>query len=290
MCGRFLGLVAVALGLAGCWIIDEFPPPPPEPSRLYVVSFLSAPEPIDDAPGPRLSAGANVDLAVSDGTGPDCTDAEDFSSPTTGGAGIDNQLVAALVPFFHDDFGPGGIDGQLRDRITSGAFLLLLRVTSRGIVDDSTAELELSLGELTAAPRSALGRLAPAQTVTVLASLGVHEASIDFGHLVAEVPEIPFPLTISGQTFELTLRDVQIEGDVDERSISDAQMGGHVTLDDLRAIDEIVCPTGGCPITIVDAARPDIDLVGPFREPIQCEGMSFGFAFEAVSAVLAEAP
>lgn len=290
---RVAPLFALALGLAGCWIIDDFELPP-DTSHVYVVSLLSVPEIVRDDPGSRLAVGMDLDVAASDGSGLECTDAEDFRSPITAAGGVDNQLAARFVPWFRDDFGPEGLDGQLRDRITSGELVVVLDVVIGSLHDDD-GHVAVHLGSIAGMPRIEAGRLAPDQEVVLGADLGTHDVSLRGGLFEIVVAEIPLALTIADRTFVLTLRDVHIAGDITEDALINAEMGGHVELEELLPLDAVVeCPDASCPTepTIFDVVQADLDLradATPGRSP-ECDAVSFGFAFEAVSAVVADGP
>ena len=85
------------------------PDVPGSPSRLvFVLAYADIPEITPDG----LGVGLDLDGRVSDGTGAECTDDVDYTSPITGAPGVDNQFAAYVAGLLAGMLGPDGFAGS----------------------------------------------------------------------------------------------------------------------------------------------------------------------------------
>lgn len=294
-----LGTSALAAGCGG-----DTTPPPVESTHSYILSGGDIPMPTSDG----FAVGFNLDDMVNDGLGDGCVgEAADFTSSISGAEGVDNQL-AGVVGLLAGEL-EGGVAGALRDQIAAGSFLLVMEVTSNGIVNDSTAEVHLFLANSPGAMCDNAGMTCPAnsicpedataaepahcgpttdadgvivggQTYTMAMNIATVPATITSGHLLIDVDSLPLSLVIGGDTLSLELLRASIGGDLTATEISNGEIGAEVTV--MNILD--VAAVAGFDITedlIRTVAHPDLD---PRADGVDCDSISAGLSFSAVSA------
>ena len=316
--GSALAVVSAACGAPEPAVIAES-------THRYVVSALDIP----DVTAEGVAVGFNLDAYtddprtparedVDDGTGPECTDEQDFVSPITGEEGVDNQLSAYVIGLIAGMLGSGGVAGAMLEQIAAGRFLLVLDVTSNGLVDDETVSVHLFLAAPpgpacdnatmvcpagSACPGAATvagpgmcgpttgaavapattGRVVPGQAFVETTSLATVDATITDGRLEFAAPLIPVPLVIDTSLIVLPLREARVAGDLspDGTSLTNGEIGARMQGSDLKALSEV----GGCPgfdscMESWRIAHPDLDM----DASMVCQAVSAGLSFDAVHA------
>lgn len=273
---------ALVIGSAGCDSgTTTPPPPPPEETNTYIVSTADIPVVVDGAAG-REAVGFNLDDRIDDGvTDLTCEGAEDFTSPLSGETGVDNQLAANVIGLLESML-DGGVPGAIEEQIAAGTFLLLMTVTSNGLVNDTSVTVHLWLGTAPAAGVTvgADGRVTPGQSFTEMADLGtVTTARITAGRLSVDADELPLNLSIDGNSISLTLVEAHITGLITATGITSGEIGAQIQVADIVALTTEL----GLPVdegTVRTIAQPDLDI----DASMVCQAISTGLSFSAVSA------
>lgn len=299
----------MAVGIIGCGpsgTTEE-----PEATHSYILDAADVPA-VDPGP-PASTVGFDLDGMVSDGTGPNCTDEEDFVSTISGSAGVDNQLAANVIPLlmtmpdFADGLGP-----LLLEQIAQGTFLLVMDVTSNGLRNDSSVQVHLYLAsppgpacdndtmtcptgsicdpDATAADpgncgpiTGADGHVTAGQSFTMApgGDIATVTGAIVDGHLEIALPSFPLSLAISGMSLTLNLTNAHIEADIDATTLENGEIGAQLAVSAIVDLAASLGVSGIDESTIRAVASPDLD---PTSDPAVCDAISAGLSFHGVEA------
>lgn len=298
-----------AVAVTGCNNTTT-PPPVEEPStHRYILDAADVPPVSTD--DPPTTVGFDLDGVVSDGTGPNCTDEEDFTSSISGSAGVDNQLAANVIPLlmsmpdFADGLGP-----LLLEQIAQGTFLLVMDVTSNGLDDDDTVSVHLFLAEppgpacdndTMTCPTGSIcdpdadaanpancgpvtgsdGHVVEGQVFVSAMDIATVDGEINDGHLEIALPSFPLALTISGMSLTLNLTNAHIEADIDADTLTNGEIGAQLSVAAIVDLAEGLGVSGIDESTIRAVAGPDLD---PSADPTVCDAISAGLSFHGVMA------
>jgi hypothetical protein len=274
--------------------------------RSYVIATLRT--------GSDLPTGQGVGLDLDGMVGGDpsrpCTTAPDLVSAVSGHEGVDNQMQPhwAMLAVSNED----GVDGAYRDLIEGGTWLVVvtiddlnsynnddaIRVGLRVVrtLDGSLplpsdacaahADAESCIADTwsacswSAAHASCSG-IAAGQTFATVQDLGTFTGTIVGGRLLAgtsgELPiAIPAPANDTAR-----IHDVQITAHVTQDALIGAELGGTYLVHDV--LDLAGMFGGGDLATVESWSMPDLlpDATGA-----HCAGISVGFAFGAIAAVV----
>jgi hypothetical protein len=246
----------------------------------YIVSAGDVPEVTSDG----FAVGFDLDGRISDGTGPDCIDALDFTSPISGDPGVDDQLASNLVPLFAGEL-PEGIAGAFRDAIASGQTLLVLEVNGvDGFVNDPLVSVHVFYAETEsgALPMvDASGQLVPGQSFRVADDLGTSAGAISGGRLRTTIPMLALRLAFGGAPIAVPIVGLRYEADISATALTNGEAGGRVEVAPVVA----VLVAAGLPVDeplVRAVAQPDLDLDAAG----ECASISAGLTLEAVEAVV----
>lgn len=270
---------------------------PPDVTLVYVVSGLDIPAPIDGA-----TAGFDLDHASSDGTGDDCVGrARDFTSLVSGATGVDNQFALA-VPVLETEL-PDGVAGMFGAEIAAGSYLLVMEVTTSSLREDQQVEVHLYLAETAGpacdathtcppgsmclgdatsgrcGPRIEGGVIVAGQTLLAAMDIGTVPATITGSRIELDVDGLPLRMLLGDADIELRLVDAHISADITAAHLSNGEIGGTITVENL--IEE----AGSSGIIAPDPGTSFADL-GPNADGTSCSGVSIGLTFEAVEAAV----
>ena len=251
----------------------------PEPPKVYrfLIDTLTFPAEIE----PGVVRGFDLDERVSDGSGPDDCDWEDFESPD-GLKGIDNQM-ARLTPLF-EPAGLGQAFDYLETSIEDSGFFHLFEL--RGVddlVNDDSVELVYELGGGSALMDTS-GNLVPGQTMCVQndsPSLKADSARIIDGVLTAEFEALTFMFSMFERIYPFVFMNTKLQIRIDERGhLVEGLVGGTLAMSALLAlVAKGAQNTGGLlePMTALLTPLGDMpSSEGP------CSALSSVFDFSAV--------
>lgn len=263
MCGAVM--VAVAL-LLGCGEERGL-------TRTYLLARA-------DIPTDGLGVGFDLDDRVSTGETEACDDAPDQTS-ARGEPGIDNSFQAAhflILPT------PGPTyEDLILEQIRGGEYLVLIEVSDIDSFEHDErvgvrAYLGASVGEVLVADGMAVPDQTFVQVGAPFADLPVGSASIVGGVLRFDAPSFPLSFGSGSTAYTLSARDARVRARISDGALGDGEVGGHLTLPDLIALDPDIIDEQ----SIRDLGLPDLDP-DP-ADPTICHAVSFGFSFAAVSA------
>jgi hypothetical protein len=263
-------------------------------TRTFVVNFLNIPDGDDGT-----AAGFNLDNRDSGPEGsPDSPNCEEFprdleSATVPDQVGVDNALVSVLSQL-SGVLGDFDVNMALAEQLSSGSLLLLVEV--RGIDSlsyDDEVMMQLSLGVLPAGATLEFdgdGLIAASQAFDIDMPVGpAVSGTIYDGRLQATTPQLPLAINVSDATLNLLISNAQVRFDIGNDGLTNGQIGGVITLDDLieaavmiPAAAEFCDGDPECP-----AARsliePSADIT-PVEGSDFCAALSVGIAFDATTA------
>jgi len=260
-------------------------------TTVYVIDDYQIP----DAPtGPMMDTvpGFDLDAMVSiEGGAGDCEDAiGDYRSPT-GELGVDNQLVGLLISTLMGFLSDLHFEDQVNAGISSGERVVAVRVGGiDSYRDDSSVTVDVFY--VTAAgcaletcplPRGVVADASWTERASPIA-MGL-PGTIVGGRLSVAMPSFPLVLDVSGTTWPIEVRDAVLRGRITPTALTEAAIGGAITVDDLVAFFESVMPGIG------ETARGLLvmyaDLGPEPADPLTCESLSAGVGLTAVRGSLA---
>ncbi len=263
-------------------------------TRTYVISALTVPDGSDGN-----AAGFNLDGLNSGDVyeGDTCAEQElDYGSTTDPDqVGVDNSLIEVLgaVGTVVDDF---DVNESLREQITSGSLLLLLEVS--GIDSfryDDAVSVQIRLGAVPAGATLGVtgGVLDAGQAYDVAMELGAAvNGDIYDGRVRVTAQMLNINITLEGMSLELRISSPQIRFDISETGLTNGQIGGTVTLDDLieaaveiEAVQEF-CGTDPECGAVRELLGGFADITPSADDPETCEALSVGIAFDGTTATI----
>lgn len=263
-------------------------------TRTYVISALTVPDGSDGN-----AAGFNLDGLNSGDVyeGDTCAEQQiDYGSTTDPDqVGVDNSLIEVLgaVGAAVGDF---DVNESLREQITSGSLLLLLEVS--GIDSfryDDAVSVQIRLGAVPAGATLGVtgGVLDAGQAYDVAMELGAAvNGDIYDGRVRVTAQMLNINITLDGMSLELRISSPQIRFDISETGLTNGQIGGTVTLDDLiEAAQEIeavqeFCGTDPECGTVRELLGGFADITPSADDPETCEALSVGIAFDGTTATI----
>jgi hypothetical protein len=261
---------------------DAFDDPGDGMTVAYVVSRLDAPEPTA-----MMVPGFDLDGAPGM-TGSRCDErAPDLTSSVTGAPNVDNQLGANFAPIL-DAAITGGFAVGVRRRIATGSYLIVLQLTD---VDDYTSDgrvgalfVRAGLPAGTSTPMlDGVGELSPGQAFDQRGVFWRGDLAIVDGRVSWSSEALPLELDRGdGVQAGFILRDVRWAADVSASGLTRGEIGGRIDFRDLVAFTA-ESGLGVDEMTVRGIAMPDLV---PNSDGSRCDGVSAGFSFSAVSAML----
>lgn len=263
-------------------------------TRTYVISALTVPDGSDGN-----AAGFNLDGLNSGDVyeGDTCAEQQlDYGSTTDPDqVGVDNSLIEVLgaVGGISSDF---DVNESLREQITSGSLLLLLEVS--GIDSfryDDAVSVQIRLGAVPAGATLGVtgGVLDAGQAYDVAMELGAAvNGDIYDGRVRVTAQMLNINITLDDMALELRISSPQIRFDISETGLTNGQIGGTVTLDDLiEAAVEIEAVQGFCGTDPECGAVRELlggfaDITPSADDPETCEALSVGIAFDGTTATI----
>jgi hypothetical protein len=262
-----VGALAMLCCLLGCYDARA------AETRTYLIARA-------DIPYVGSGVGFNLDDRVSSGATVACDDAHDLTS-ARGEEGIDNslQIATRLLGAFPDPT----FEEMIFDQIQRGEYLLLMEVTDIDSFDDDPSVavriyLGTTEGEVVAADEMAVADQTFEQRGGDIANLPLGSAAIAGGVLRFESPSFPLRFTNVDRSATFTLRDARVRAIIGEQALSEGEVGGRITIEEVVALD---------PETIDESAVHNLGLPDLDRDPTDpsiCRAISVGFSFEAVIA------
>lgn len=264
--------------------LDAFAPP-----RTLTFVIASTDWNIDTSGTTTRAHGLDLDHRVGGDPALRCTQATDFVSEDTEERGIDDQY-GTLIAYADGAIGGTGVDGAFTDAILAGELLIVIELRDvNDLVEDDSVVARVGLARTASglAPATELGALAADQSLVVdPAAVFAMDApaSIHRGRVSVPVTLLPLRLTIAGRMGRVVLHDARIEAAVQADRLTLGDIGGVVSVADLAAD----CPPSMFCADSIRAFEPDLwPSPTPAPPGMYCEGISAGFGFTAIPALVA---
>lgn len=252
-------------------------------AQTYIISAYDIP---NGADARNRMPGLNLDGVVSDGSGSDCVGVTPDFTSLTGEAGIDNQLVGILASVFSSGFS-FDLDRAANHSVSSGAQLVALRISDvDSLTTDASVMVELFLVRPADCARDicAVGSVLSDAAWIQRASAVTPpvEASILRGQVRAEIPTFAIAFSNDLVDGSLTLRTATVQASISPAGLSDGTITGTLSIRDVLDFSESIWP--GVEVTIDPIIRRTADLDPTPGMPNECQAISAGIGFRAVSA------
>jgi len=262
----------------------------PDPGVSATTTYIVDDYVIPDAPtGPRMDTapGFNLDdrISVEGGAG-ECEDfIGDYVSPR-GEGGVDNQLVGVVISTLMGFIADLRFEEAVETGITSGRRILAIRVSG---IDSYSDDPSVTVDWFYVKPASCTGdvcelpggvrpdaswiaRGAPLETGAPGRIVG--------GRLSTTMTAFPLVLGDSVIALDLQIEDAVLEARVTPTALSEATLGGGITIDDYVAAFEALMPGIG------ETARGLLEMYADIqpdpRDPVICQSLSAGISLSAV--------